>query len=400
MRRGTEIDPDLILLRLDNGTVALDRSVFTALFDASVVHSRAPYEHALESSTIGFPEFVKLARTAHIPYALFFAPPEVVKAQLEDNTRRLLSGISKDSFSLNSRNSVRLSDVELIIKDILRKQSLIKEHDASLVNNRIISSIRRSTGSIVRDAEKLRSLIGLDLAALRSAPTKDKSLEILIDCLEKNQIFVSRSQNGFMPQSLPRGVAFSGLCVKDKKVPFIFLTSGEPGSNSEPAGRKILTLTLLTVFIAVGKFAPVSYDDQTGDMIASREYELTEEVLMPAADVRRLDASSLDAVKAAADELKVTPSAFVMRARRVGLLDADGAHDHLEALAAEYAGRMKPRARTSLPQNAVRKYAGAEYSRRMLRQLDRGAITPREFCRVVCLNRLRPAQIPLLRAAL
>jgi hypothetical protein len=400
MRGGSDVNPNVIMLRLDRETVALDRSVFTALFDSSVVYSRAPYEHALESSTIRFPEFVKLARTAHIPYALFFAPPEVVKAQLEDNTRRLLSGVSKDSFSLNSRSSVRLADVELIIKDILHKQSLIKEHDTSLIENRVVGSLRRSTGSVVQDAEVLRNLVGLDLGAIRAARTKEKALEVLIDTLETSQVFVSRSQNGFMPQSLPRGVSFSGLCVKDKKVPFIFLTSGERGSNPEPAGRKLFTLTLLTAFIAVGRFAPVSYDDQTGDLVTGREYELAEEILMPAPDVLRLSASTLEDVKAAADALKVTPSAFVMRARRVGLLDADGARAYLDALAAEYADRKKQQSRASLPQNAVRKYAGAEYSRRMLRQLDRGAITPREFCRVVCLNKLGPTQIPLLRASL
>lgn len=400
MRGGTDIDPDVITLRLDHDAVALDRAIFTALFNASVVHAHAPYLHALESSSIRFADFLELARKAHIPYPLFLAPPEVVKAQLEDNTRRLLSGVSKDSFSLNARSTVRLRDVELIIKDILRKQSLIKEHDATLVPNRIIGSLRRSTGSVVRDAEKLRSLLGLDLEDLRAHRKKETALEALIDRLEANQVFVSRSQNGFMPQPLPRGIAFSGLCVRDKKVPFVFLTSGEPGSNAEPAGRKIFTLTLLTVFVAAAKFAPVSYDDQTGALISSREYELAEEVLMPAADAQRRDASSLDAVKLAADQLKVTPSAFVMRARRLGLLDSDGARHRLDQLAAEYAGRKKPQARPSRPENAVRKYAGAEFSRRMLRQLDRGAISQREFCRTVCLNRLAPSEIPLLRASL
>lgn len=400
MPGGTDVDPDTIALRLDGETVALDRAVFTALFEASVVHSRAPYTHALESSTIRFADFLNLARAAQIPYALFFAPREVVTAQLAENTRRLLSGVSKDSFSLNSRSAVRLRDVELIIKDILRKQSLIKELDPSLERNRVVGCLRRSTGSAAEDARKLRWILGLDLAELRAAKKKETALEVLIDRLEAKQVMVSRSQNGFMPQSLPRGVAFSGLCVKDKKVPFVFLTSGEAGSTFEPAGRRIFTLVLLTVFVAVGKFAAVSYDDRTGDLIGGREYELAEEVLMPAEDVRRFDASSLATLKTAAAEIKVTPSAFVMRAWRVGLLDRDGARDYLDQLADEYAARKKLQARTPLPHNAVRRYAGAEYTRRMLQQLDRGAITPREFCRVVCLNRLRPAQIPSLRATL
>jgi hypothetical protein len=76
-RGGTDIDPDVIALRRDRKTVALDRSVFTALFDTSAVHSRAPCLHGLESSSIGFADFQELARNAHIRYSLFFAPPEV-----------------------------------------------------------------------------------------------------------------------------------------------------------------------------------------------------------------------------------------------------------------------------------------------------------------------------------
>ncbi|MGW6130804.1 hypothetical protein ACWFNE_12335 [Cellulomonas sp. NPDC055163] len=400
MPGGPDDGADVITLGLDGSTVPLNRSVFTALFESSVVHSRAPYLHALQYSTIRFTDFVDLARKAQIPYSLFFAPPELVQAQLDDKTEKLLSGVSKDSFSLNSRSTVQLRDVELIIKDILRKQGVIKDLDSSLRRNTLVGSLRRSTGSVAKDAENLRSLLDFAVTELRAAKTKEKALEYLIARLEVNQVFVSRSQNGFMPQTLPRGVAFSGLCVKDKKVPFIFLTSGEPGSNAEPAGRKIFTLVLLTVFVAVGRFAPVSYDDQTGELVTGREYELAEEVLMPSTDIRQLDATSLDAVKMSANELKVTPSAFVMRARRLGLVDADGARGYLDALAAEFAGRKKSQARTSRPENAVRKYAGAEFTRRMLRQLDRGAISPREFCRVVCLNRLGPTEIPLLQASL
>lgn len=39
-------------------------------------------------------------------------------------------------------------------------------------------------------------------------------------------------------------------------------------------------------------------------------------------------------------------------------------------------------------------------ARLAIRWLDRGVLTPREFCRVLCLNKLSPAEIPLLRAAL
>lgn len=377
MRRGAN-DDDLgpIMLRVEGDVVALDRAIFTALFDSSVAYWRAPYRHALERSTLAFSEFTDLAREAQIPYPLFFAPPDVVQAQLDDKTRKLLAGVSKDSFSLNSRNKVQLRDIELIVKDLIRKQGVIKDLDDSLLPNRVIGRLRRSTRNVAADADKLRSLLGFTLTDLRACKTKEKALEFLIARLDANQVFVSRSQQNVMPQPLPPGIAFSGLCVRDKKVPFIFLTSGEPGSTFEPAGRKIFTLVLLAVFVARGRFAPVSYDDHTGDLIDDHEYELAEEVLMPAADVHAVQADSLDAVKEVAAQLCVTPSAFVMRARRLGVFAADESRDYLDQLSAEFAARGKPFARTPLPHNAVRKYAGAEFTRRMFHQLDRGAITP------------------------
>lgn len=400
MRLRPDDDRGPIWLRLEGSDVPLDRASFVALFESSVVYSSAPYQHALERSTIGFKDFIALARRAEIPYPLFFAPPEVVTAQLEDKTQKLLAGVSKGSFSLNSRSTVKLRDVELILKDIIRKQGVIKSLDTSLEPNRVVGRLRRSTGSVTGDANKLRGLLGFTLADFGARTTKQKALEFLIERLEANQIFVSRSQRSVMPQQLPRGASFSGLCVRDKKVPFIFLTSGEHGPTLEPTGRKIFTLTLLAVFVARGRFSPLSYDDLSDDPIADREYELAEEVLMPASHATGMDASSLDAAKESAGRLHVTPSAFVMRARRLGMIGADESRAYLGELAEEFAALGKPTARTPLIHNAVRSYAGAEFTRRMFDQLDRRAITPGEFCRVVCLNRIRPSDLHLLRAAL
>jgi len=400
MRPGLDEHLGPITLRVDDGHVSLDRASFIALFESSVVHGYADYQKALDRSVIGFKEFVELARKAEIPYPLFFAPPEVVVAQLEDKTNKLLAGVSKGAFSLNSRNSVKLRDVELIIKDIIRKQSTIKDLDASLEPNRVIGCLRRPTGSVPTDATKLRDLLGFTLADVRARTTKEKALDFLIARLEANQIFVSRSQRSVMPQQLSRGVSFSGLCLRDKKVPFIFLTSGEHSPTLEPAGRKIFTLILLTVFVARGRFAPLSYDDQTDHLIEDRDYELAEEVLMPASEVRRVDAGSLDAIKEAAQHMRVTPSAFVMRVRRLRMIQPGESREYLDELAREFAAAGKSPARTPLTHNAVRSYAGAEFTRRMFRQLDRGAITTGEFCRVVCLNKLHPGDLHLLRAAL
>jgi hypothetical protein len=388
-----------ITIRCGTSGISVDRTVFAALLDNSVVSERAPYNRALESGQIRLRELIHLARTADIPYSLFFAPEEVVVAQLKRKTDLLLAGISKDSFSINSRHEVRLADVELIVKDLLRKQAMLKRLDRSLVTNALIGSVGRSSTPIPDAATRIRDGLELNLEDLRATRTKDKAFAMLISLLEAKQIFVAQSQQKFMPQLLPK-TKFSGLCVRDKKIPYIFLTGGDASDNPEPAGRRIFTLVLLTVLVASGKFAAVTYDDRSPDPIINREYELTEEILIPASDAASIDVSTFDAVKESADKFKVTPSALVMRARRLGLVDRSQMTDYLDELAEEYRNRPKPQSRTPKLMNALRRYNGVEYSRRMMAQLDSYAISPGEFCRVVCQNRIGPHQIPEFREAL
>lgn len=391
-----------IEVRVGGADVPVDRSVFVDLLSNSVASERADYIHALEKSRIGFAELVSLSRVADIPYVLFFAPTPVVAAQLELKTEKLLAGISKQTFSMNSRSSVRLADVELIVKDLLRKQQLLKNLDKTLTDNDVVGCLARSRRTVEEDAEKLRSVLGFTNDHVKAARNKAAALEMLIDRLEERQLLVSQSQRTYMPQHLPTGVAkFSGLCVKDKKVPYIFLTGGDAGDVFEPAGRRVFTLVLLAVFVACGRFAPVTYDDRTKDPIVDREYRICEELLMPADEVRKLDLYDLEEIRHAADAYRVTPSAMVMRGRRLGRIHRDRVGVLLAYLQAEFGQRDKSQGgSTSKPVNGVRKYNGVEYSRRMLAQLDAGRITPGEFCRVVALKKLRPEQIGEFRAAM
>jgi hypothetical protein len=380
-------------------SVAVDGDVFVALFDNSVVSEYVGFTKALASEVIEFTELVRLARKAEIPFSLFFAPLDVVEAQLKRKTAILLQGVRKEAFSMNSRSKVRLSDVELIVKDLLRKQDLIKRLDASLVDNRVVGCIRRSRG-VAQDALTLRAALGFTAADIKAAKTKEDAFELLIDRFEAQQVLVSRSQQNYMPQRLRDRAKFSGMCVRDKKVPYIFLTNGDEGDNYEPAGRRVFTLALLGVFVARAKFAPVTYDDHTDGLISDYEYQVTEEMLMPATEVRGLDASTMDEVQAGADTYRVTPTAFVMRAQRLGLIEREQARAFMEELAADFASREKSRGWPATPINAIKRYNGAEFSRRMVAQLDRGGISETDFCRVLSLNKLKVSQIPEFRAAL
>lgn len=379
-------------------SVPIDRAVFSALLENSIASTYVAYDKALASGTIDFTDLVALARHGEIPYALFFAPLSLVQTQVAAKTDKLLAGQTKDTFSVNSRDVVNMRDIELIVKDLLRKQELLKKHDPTLTKNRIIGLLAKPGRSVKADAEKLMGVLGITHAALHSARTKDAALAYLIGRLEANQILVSQSSRTVMPQRIT--VKFSGMTVKDNKVPYVFLAGGEAGDYQEPDGRRIFTLTLLSVLVARKIFAPVTYDGSTIGSDVGREYDIVGEILMPAARVRGHDFRSLDAVKEAADEFKVTASAMAVRAMRLKLISGAAATDYLGELKQEYERRPKSPMRSPKVVNAIRNYNGRELSVRMLDALDSRKLSPRDFCRSVCLNKIKPAEIGEFRLAL
>jgi hypothetical protein len=384
---------------LDGTRTPIDEAVFTALLDNSVASTYAAYERALETSAIKFDKLLELAEKGDIPYVLFFAPLSVVEAQVQMKTDKLLSGLSKTTFSVNSRDQVHLADVELIVKDLLRKQELLKKNDRTLTPNKIVGLLSKREKSVEEDADKLMDALGLSHDAIRSVRKKADALELLVDHLEANQVLVSRSVQHYMPQRLI-GVKFSGLTIKDSKVPYIFLAGGDHGDHQEPAGRMVFTLALMSVLVARKIFAPVTYDGASAGSEVGREYDVVGAMLMPQHELRGMSLGSLRTVKSAADEFKVTPSAMAVRAMRLGMITPEDAASHLDELKREYSQRPKSQARQPKPVNAVRKYNGREFSRRMLDVLDAGRISKKDFCRVVCLRHIKPHQINDFREAL
>lgn len=386
-----------VFLALGRERVSVEREVFAALFHNSVVSNRAPVGNALAGESLSFTTFLKLSREAEIPYPLFFAPLDVVEEQVRLKAKKLMAGFTKSSFSMSSRYRVELRDVELIVKDLLRKQELLRQYDRSLVKNDFVGLTRRSREPVIEDARRIAEALELDLAAVRMPKSKEDALQVLVRQLESKQILVSQSTRLHMPQLLD-GVKFSGITLKDKRVPFIFLASGDEGEGFEPAGRRVFTLMLLTVLIAQGTFAPMKYEGHTRDEESPRAFEVAAELLMPTADMQTLEISDLDSVVAAGNRFKVTPSAIVMRARRLRQIDYETFSGFMDELERNRPGNQGGPRRQPLPVRALKKYNGTECSRRMLGLMDAGHINPADFRRIVLLNKVAASQIADFRA--
>lgn len=359
----------------------IQREVLVALFDDSVVYHLSDYRKALDSGKISFEKLVVLARKAEVPYPLLFAPCELVHAQLASKTRKLLQGVAKEQFSMNARGRVELRDIELIVKDLLRKQELYKKHIGKLPKNPLVGCIARP-GSCQSDARTLMGILDLTPGAIQAQKNKAAAVELLIDHLEARHVLVARSVRGYMPQNLTK-TKFSGITVRDPKAPYVFITGGNHDEHEEPTGRQFFTLALLAVLIGRKKFRPVTMDTTTLLDAPPPEYAIAAEMLMPREQVRAFDLSSLDTVRAAAGVLKVTPSALVVRAQSLRLLDREAAGSLLDAQAYDFRARPESIVRQPKPVNAVRKCNGRAFTRAMLVAVDKGAMSAGEFCRVV-----------------
>lgn len=393
-----ESDAANVHVKVDGALVPVERDVFVALFHNSVMAGRAGVRDALAGKPLGFKKFVELARGAEIPYPLFFAPLDVVEEQVRMKTEKLMAGFTQSSFSMHSRSRVELRDIELIVKDLRRKQDLLRRYDQTLVRNELVGLVKKSRRPVAEDAVRIAKKLGLDLGAVRKPRKKEDALTALVNQLEAKQVLVSQSTRLHMPQLMPKGAKFSGITIKDKKVPFIFLASGDEGEGFEPAGRRVFTLMLLTVLIAQGTFAPVTYAGHTKDPKSPRAYEITAELLMPAADMRTMEFPDLDAVVEASNVFKVTPSAVTMRAWRLKLVAYDKFSAFMDELLKARPGSSDGPRNQPLRVNALKKYNGAECSRRMLGILDAGHLNPTEFRRIVLLNKMSASGIDEFRA--
>ena len=229
-----------------------------------------------------------------------------------------------------------------------------------------------------------------------------EGLVVLNDLFQRGctvKVLVSRSVQHYMPQRLTH-VEFSGMTIRDNKVPYIFLAGGDHGDDQEPVGRTIFTLALMTVLVARRIFAPMTWDGGSAETGPGREYDIAGAMLMPTNRMKELRPTSLADMKAAADEFKVTASAVTVRALRLGIINRETASNHLDELRSEFRRFPKGGPRSPIhPENAVRKYNGRELTVRMLHALDGGSISPGEFCRSICLNNLKPSRIDDLRRA-
>ena len=325
---------ELILVALDSKYVYIQKSVFIALFENSHIYYKKDYNEALKNNRIKFSRLEKLSREAGIPYSLFFAPIDKVEENIKNNNNIIFSGVTDVPIVISSRGDIRVRDINLIIKDIQKRQQFLTKKHPEFADNPLLNL--RLQQDPIRISESILNILKIDMDKFRSYSSKELSYNYLISRLEDNNILISRSRIGVMPQTIKTGLNFSGFLVKHRKFPALFLHPKDEDKISDPSGRRIFTIFLLLVCIVNKKYAIVTYSQNVREPAQNIEYLVAEEILMPESMICGTQVGNLNKLKEIADLFKVTPSMAAVRLRRLGIIHKETFDNFLNELELEW----------------------------------------------------------------
>jgi len=364
--------------------VKISKEVFSRLFDGvAFVREYSDYKEAVEKNHITLKKLKQLAEKGDIPFPLFFAPLSVVKKQILDFEKNLEDKLpDKDEIVLSARGVLQIKEIQLIVKDLGKKQEFLKKFVLqNSSENTYIGSIRKLSKSGLSTellALKIREYFGINLQEFRGM-SKERGLSYLCGKIEEKGILVSFSSWNYMPQNLKREVEISGLCIKDKKFPYIFINTRDGDEDPiilESAGRQIFTTCSMLVCIGMGIFAFNTRDESQKDSQLKKVFSITGELLVPGVELVNKRIDGIESLKKVSSEFKVTPSMLLVRLRETGLLSEDVVLYYRELLSFELSEKKTTPKNQIHPVKGYAKYNGERLSREIVGAYRVGVISP------------------------
>jgi Zn-dependent peptidase ImmA (M78 family) len=375
-----------ISIKIGKDEVQINKNTFLLLLDVSPVKAYEAYKNALLTNEIKFSHLKELAAKADVPYPFFFAPPIQLDKQLKDKEKNLFEKLpSKAEMRLVGRGNFGVEDVALIVRDLGRKQEFLKKRIiVNVEENKFIGYVAKKmkgTHTNRELADNIRVYLGIDLSVLRTK-SKAEVVNYIRERAEQNNILVSFSSYNFMPQNLDPMLGMSGLCVKDKKFPIIFVNTRDGDDKPkilESEGRQIFTLTAMLVCIAMNRFIFSTKTSKKKDSLARKVFLIVGEILIPQEDIAELDIKNLEELKRGSTKFKVTPSMLLTRLRECKLIDSQLARRLREKLMDEINSIRPSQKRHPLQTTGYGKYNGVRFSREVLKALKDKKISQDEM---------------------
>jgi Zn-dependent peptidase ImmA (M78 family) len=370
------------LVTIGKEEVVIDKRVFESLLDLSPIKEYKDYIHAINNNRITLEKLKKLAQKAGVPYPLFFAPKTVCDEQLSDKNNNLFQKISsKDEIRLSSRGKIELEDIELIVKDLARKQEFLKRRivPQADVNGFVGSFVKKMNQGypLEQIAKEIREYFGIDLNYLRTI-SKDKVLNYLRNCIEGKGILVAFSSHNYMPQNLNKELELSGICIKDPKFPYVFINTRDGDDKPkiiESSGRQIFTLLTMVACVGMNKFILSSKSGKSKNDISKVAFQIASEVVIPREHLNGIQITSLNDLKEKSHLFRVTPSMLLYQLRAHKKVDKKHAESYWIQLKQEVKKTEPKHKHAPLPVTGYSKYNGERFSREVVRAHIEGRVS-------------------------
>ena len=382
-------------------SVPVDRNVFELLLDKRrYVQKLKVYQTTLETRKITIRNLKDLARRAHIPYPLFFAPEDKVRKQIKNTAKQKTNNTaSKKEFSIISRGTLYLEDMEFIIDDLTGRQGIMnKLYPVSEVNELfcIYKNKRRSSESLEGKAKYIREYFDIDLVEYRRK-SKTKALAYIVEKLEAKNFLVSFSSYNYMPQNIPREAEFSALCINDKFYPYIFINRRDEEQNPkiyESESRQILSIFFAISAFTYGDFF-VNNNGKNINSSQKKYYKLAQEILLPINDLcdnlhTKNSVNTLEDIKQLGEQFNLTPKAILQRLKEEKLIKPTIASFLFEELNTEMLNRKPTKPQSTNFQNGNLKYNGRRFSKDILNAMNSGNIDQKR-CEDILFYKQKPS---------
>ena len=168
---------DKFFIKIKTEKVEINKKVFLSLLNISHVKEYSSYKNAITDNEISLSHLKDLSEKADTPYPLFFAPLNIVNKQIKDKENELDQKLpSKKEIRLAFRGKMKSNDIELIVKDLARKQEFLKRILPMTPENSFVGSVSHKIimGVSNKDiAKNIRDYFKIDLNHIRNMPKDD-----------------------------------------------------------------------------------------------------------------------------------------------------------------------------------------------------------------------------------
>lgn len=385
-----------ILVTVKNDYVKIQKKVFVLLLEGSSIAETKEYESIISTEKVSLVNLKKIARKTGVPYPLFLVTLDIVQAQIKNVEDQILSKLpSKKEIALSSRGNLVVSNIKLILRDLSRKQEFLKTriYTRDKKDNSFVGLLANSKNDFLTQTATIMDYFGIERKSIEKK-NKTDTINYLVRKIELKGIYVSFSSYNYMPKNIPADAGFSGFCLKDRRFPFIFINRRDRDERPlkwETEGRQILTLVLMLICISKNRYVISADSPQTADKKYLEIYALAEELLMPETECVKATFTSLNEVKEFAVICSVTPSAVIMRLKKLRIINSKLEKSLWKELKEERKKIKKQRGRGPGTVKGLSKYNGDRFSVDVLSSYTSRAITFADTKNVLFTNRKMPA---------